>query len=144
MPQIDYREYNRNPDHQRQAVYVHNRMVHDIKRQGGEALTRKEQNLRDAVAKVGMNVLEYEHELPTDPPVWIDALVEIDGRQWYIDASPFYPRKRALEERKKDILRRKQTYAEQNGIPLVLLEGSAIEMQAVLELERLKRKGRNL
>jgi hypothetical protein len=141
---IDYREKNADPIHQRRAAEVHNRMVHDIKRDGGPALSRKEQNLRSAIEKVGLRVLAYEHEIPTDPPAWIDALVEADGRPWYVDCSPFYGNRRPLEERKKAILRRKQEYAKDQGIPLVLLTGTIIEMQAVLELERLKQKGKKL
>jgi hypothetical protein len=138
--QIRWDEINSDPAHQRAAAEVHNRQVHNRKRAGGAALSRKESNLRQAIAKVGLKVLEYEHEIPTDPPAWIDALVESNGRQWYLDCSPFYGNRRPLEERKKAILRRKQAYAKQQDIPLILLDGTVVEMQAILELERLKRR----
>jgi len=136
----DYRAYTSKPNHQRMAVEAWNRLSHKRKREG-KNLNRGEMRLRDAVQRTGLRVVEFEHEIPTDPPAWIDVLVEEKGRPWYIDCDPYF-QPRSLEERKQRILERKQTWAKEHGITLTLVRGTAIEMQAILELERLRQRGR--
>lgn len=142
MTKANLVELNQDPLHQRLAVTTQHRKVHDKKRVDPLALTRKESNLRQALKRMAIKPIEYEHELPTDPPAWIDALVRVDGQLWYIDCSPFYPGRRPLEERKKAILRRKQLYAKKYGTPFVLVAGSVIEMIGTLEIERFRQKAR--
>ncbi len=59
-----------------------------------------------------------------------------------MDSNPSYGGLRGLEVRKQRILKTKQMWAKKVGIELILLSGSVVEMQATLELERLKRRGR--
>lgn len=113
--------------HQRHAVYMRHARE---KEKRIEDPNRDEWLLRQAVDRVGLEVVGYEH---FDYPYNYDVAVRINGQLAYIDIK--HLRRGYLPPRDQRVLNRKIALCEAAGIPLcIVIPGSVVEMQAQIDV----------
>lgn len=94
--------------------------------------TRPEHLLREAVKRVGLDVVAYEYEVHDDKTNgvhWFDVAVNIDGALAFIDLV-HAPEKGGVSKRERQIYQEKRELCERWGVPLLQLQDAD---SAVLE-----------
>lgn len=90
---------------------------------------RAEWLLRQAVDRVGLEVIEYEY---FDYPYNYDIAARINGTLVYIDLRGYAS---AMNTRDRRVVKRKIALCEAAGIPLCIVDpGTVVEMQAQIDV----------
>lgn len=116
----------------RRASYANQRRLHIWKR---DHPNRSEMALSKAIKLAGFFVIDWEYEVQDGEwHGWFNCAVEFQGRFCFIDftANP-------AAKRDKVVMDRKAEYCDKFNHPLFVIKvGSAVEMQAELEMQKIR------